>query len=88
MCWAEMLSAQLNPKAWTEIPQQLYYTSPLTSQFYSPTMLQGGLRGEMVKGMDCRIVVNEFELQSRYYINFRWNTFGKGMNPLILPAMG
>ena len=42
----------------------------------------------MVKAMDCGIVVSEFELQSRYYIRFRENTFGKGMNPLILPAMG
>ena len=28
-------------------------------------------------------------LQSRYYVHFRANTLGKGMNPLILPpAMG
>ena len=45
-------------------------------------------RGAMVKAMDCGIVVSEFELQSRYYIHFRANTIGKGMNPLILPAMG
>ena len=25
MCWAERFSAKLNPKAWTEIPQPLYY---------------------------------------------------------------
>ena len=42
----------------------------------------------MVKVMDCGIVESEFELQSRYYVNFQANTFGKGMNPLILPAMG
>ena len=42
----------------------------------------------MVKAMDCEIVVSEFELQSRYYVYFQTNTFGKGMNPLILPAMG
>ena len=30
----------------------------------------------------------EFILQSRYYIHFQANTHGKGMNPLILPAMG
>ena len=41
-------------------------------------------RGVMVKAM----VVREFVLQSRYYIHFRANTLGKGMNPLILPAMG
>ena len=45
-------------------------------------------RGVMVKTMDNGIVVSEFVLQSRYYIHFRANTLGKGMNPLILPAMG
>ena len=50
---------------------------------------QGGCpRGVMVKAMDCKIVVCEFVLQSRYYVHFRANTLGKGMNPLILPAMG
>ena len=48
----------------------------------------GGPRGVMVKAMDCGIVVGESALQSRYYIHFRANTLGKGMNPLILPAMG
>ena len=42
----------------------------------------------MVKAMDCGIVVREFKLQSRYYVHFQANTLGKGMNPLILPAMG
>ena len=43
----------------------------------------------MVKAMNCGIVVCEFVLQSRYYVHFRANTLGKGMNPLILPpAMG
>ena len=42
----------------------------------------------MVKVLDSGILVSEFEVQSRYYIHFRTNTFGKGMNPLILPAMG
>ena len=45
-------------------------------------------RGVMVKAMDCRIVVSEFVLQSRYYVHFRANTLGKGMNPLLLPTMG
>ena len=44
--------------------------------------------GVMVKAMDCEIVIREFVLQSRYYVHFRANTLGKGMNPLILPAMG
>ena len=42
-------------------------------------------RGVMVKVMNCGIVVREFVLQSRYYVHFRANTFGEGMNPLILP---
>ena len=48
----------------------------------------GRPRGVMVKAMNCRIVVNEFILQSRYYVHFRAKTLGKGMSPLILPAMG
>ena len=47
-----------------------------------------GYRHVMVKVMDCGIVVSEFVLQSRYYVHFRTNTLEKGMNPLILPAMG
>ena len=45
-------------------------------------------RGVMFKAMDCGIVIREFVLQSRYYVHFRANTLGKGMNPLILPATG
>ena len=44
--------------------------------------------GVMVKAMDCGIVVSEFVLQSCYYVHFQASTFWKGMNPLILPAMG
>ena len=40
-----------------------------------------------VNAMDCGIVVSEFVLQSRYYAHFQVNTLGKGMKPLILPAM-
>ena len=42
----------------------------------------------IVKALDSRIKVNGFELQSRYYVHFQSNTRGKGMNSLILPAMG
>ena len=42
----------------------------------------------MNTAQDCGIVAREFELQSRYYVYFRTNTLGKGMNPLILPDMG
>ena len=55
----------------------------------SPGNFKGCPRGVMVKAMNCGIVVREFVLQSRYYVHFRANTLGKGMNPLILPpAMG
>ena len=52
------------------------------------SILRGCRRGVMVKAIDCGIVVGEFVFQSRYYVQFRANTPGKGMNPLILPAMG
>ena len=48
----------------------------------------GWPRGVMVKAIDCGIVAREFVLQSRYYIHFRANAFGKSTNPLLLPAMG
>ena len=50
-----------------------------------PRGVWGCPRGVMVKAMNCGIVVREFVLQSRYYVHFRANTLGKGMNPLILP---
>ena len=31
--------------------------------------------------IDYEILVSDFELQSHYYIPFRKNTLGKGMNP-------
>ena len=49
---------------------------------------RGCPRGIIVKEIDCGLVISEFELQSRYYVHFRANTLGKGMNPLIPPAMG
>ena len=56
---------------------------------YGVPLYWGCPRGVMVKAMKCGIVVREFVLQSRYYVHFRANTLGKGMNPLILPpAMG
>ena len=51
--------------------------------------MKGGCpRSVMVKLMDCGIVVSEFVFQSRYYVHFQANTLRKGINPLILPAMG
>ena len=45
-------------------------------------------RGVMVKAMDYGIVAYKFELHSYYYVQLRTNTLGRGMNYLILPAMG
>ena len=58
--------------------------------YFSPKtdIYEGCPRGVMVKAIDCGIVVHEFVLQSRYYVYFRASTLGKGINPLILPAMG
>ena len=41
---------------------------------------KGCLRGVEDIVLDCGFVVSEFEF---YYVHFRTNTFGKGMNPLI-----
>ena len=38
-------------------------------------------RGVMVKAIECRIIVNEFVLQSCNYVHFRANTLGKAMKP-------
>ena len=82
--YTRMLRAILN-KSWQQHPtrHQLYvHLLPFTKTLGCP-------RGVMGKAMNCGIVVREFVLQSRYYVHFRANTLGKGMNPLILPpAMG
>ena len=52
------------------------------------SIIWGYPRDVMVKVMDCEIVVSEFVFKSRYYVHFRANTLGNGMNPVILPAMG
>ena len=41
----------------------------------------------MVKALNCRAVVSEFELRLRFLVYFRTNTFEKGII-LILLAMG
>ena len=56
--------------------------------YYNRQKEWGCPRGVMVKVMDCRIVVREFVLQSRYYVPFWANTLGKGMNPPYPPSYG
>ena len=38
----------------------------------------------VVQWLECDVVVNEFKLQSRYYIHFRTNAIKKGMSLYIL----
>ena len=57
-------------------------------QYFIFNFKRGCPRGVMVKAMDCGIVVRELVRQSRYYVHFRANTLGKGMNSLIVPPMG
>ena len=47
-------------------------------------VFRGCLHGILVFGRE----VSEFELQSRYYVNFQTDTLEKGINLLILTAMG
>ena len=68
------------------LPWPLFLTMVFICIF--PDWSGGCPRDVMVKAMDCGIIVRKFVLQSRYYVHFRANTLGKGMNPLILPAMG
>ena len=46
---------------------------------------EGSIR---VKAQDYRIVISEFKILAGYNVQFQTNTHWKGMNPLILPAMG
>ena len=46
-----------------------------------------GHRFVVVKVLDCDIVVSEFELLSRYYVDFRTDTFKKNMNLFIMRAI-
>ena len=39
--------------------------------------------GVMVSVLDSNLDVSEFKLWSCYYIHFRTDTLGKGINPLI-----
>ena len=45
-----------------------------------------GPRVEMVKALDCGIVVCEFDLDSPYYAHFQTHTIRKMINFLIVPA--
>ena len=42
----------------------------------------------MTEVLNCSLEVNEFKLQSRYYVHFLTNTLGKDMNPFISQTIG
>ena len=50
--------------------------------------VQGCLSDVVAKVLDCKIVVCEFELQSRYYVHFRTKTFEKTMSTFIPSCYG
>ena len=60
---------------------QLFY------YWFHSIFLVGYPCGVMVNVLESKIIVSEFELKLHYYFHFRTNTLGKGMEPLILPAM-
>ena len=45
-------------------------------------------RGVVANILDWHIIVSEFDFLSCYYVHFRTNALGKGMNSLIPLAMG
>ena len=59
-----------------------------TSEPGNPLKQWGISRSIGVNAWDCNIIVSKSEFQSRYYIPFGATILGKGMKPLILPAMG
>ena len=64
------------------------YSIQESNVIFKPEYMEEYPLGVMVKPINCRIVVSEFELKSHYYVHFQNNTVGKGMNPFILPDMG
>ena len=42
-----------------------------------------GQHGIVANVLDCDIVTSEFELEQRYYVDFRTYTLGKGMKPFL-----
>ena len=73
---------------WTEATDSIVFEDNCYDNWEQVEEYVGCPRGVTVKAVVCRIVVSEFELQSRYYVVFWINTLGKGVNPLIRPAMG
>ena len=70
------------------IKEELISYSRVKNSLETAQKMQGSPCDVMAKVLECEIVVYEFELQSQYHFHFWNNTIGKGMNPLILTAIG
>ena len=46
-----------------------------------PSVVEGGLYSVVANVQDCDIVVSKFDLQSRYYVPFRTNSFRNVWTP-------
>ena len=78
-------------RIWTRVAMSISYED----NHYTTGTSKGGLngvggcsRGIIVKALDCRIIAIEFKIQLHYQVHSRTNTREKGMNPLIIPAIG
>ena len=60
----------------------------MTTETDAATNKEESSFGVVANVLDCNIVVNEFELQSRYFVYFPTNTLGKDMNHLSPPTNG
>ena len=67
--------------------QKIYFLYTIISRHLLLKINEGCPRGVLVKPLDYRIVLSDFELQSCYYMHFRTNTLGKGIDTLVLPSM-
>ena len=64
-----------------------FYSSEISISFFFFLLIKRECpRGVMVKALDSRIIVLDFELQSHCYVEFQTNTLGTGMNPVIHPS--
>ena len=94
VCWHTSGPKDTHCLYWTNIWVNRHHSCKCVGHVTSDTThllhykMRGCPRGVMVKVMDCGIVVSEFVLQSRYYVHFRANTLGKGIEPPYPPSYG
>ena len=61
---------------------------PLNKETNLSLKVGRNLRGLVANMLNCDLMVNEFELWSRYYVHFWINPFGNAMNSLYPPSYG